>query len=144
MGDDPEIVFEHPGRSTMGASVFVAKRGGTIVTCAATSGYLIEYDNRHLWMKLKTIKGSHFSNYREAWSANETIIAGKVVPPLSAVFALDDVGEAAYEVQHNRHEGKIGVLCVAANEGLGVTNPALRARVGEDRLSIFRRHDKEM
>jgi crotonyl-CoA reductase len=143
VGDDPDIVFEHPGRSTMGASVFVAKRAGTIVTCAATSGYMIEYDNRHLWMKLKTIKGSHFSNYREAWAANQTIIDGKVVPPLSAVFGLEQVGEAAYEVHHNRHEGKIGILCVAPREGLGVTNPELRASVGERRLTIFRRHDRE-
>ncbi len=142
VGDDPDIVFEHPGRSTMGASVFVAKRGGTIVTCAATSGYMIEYDNRHLWMKLKTIKGSHFSNYREAWAANQTIIDGKVVPPLSAVFALTDTAEAAYEVQHNRHEGKIAILCAAPSEGLGVTDPELRAQVGEERLTIFRRHDK--
>ena len=143
VGGDPDVVFEHPGRSTMGASVFVAKRGGTIVTCAATSGYLIEYDNRHLWMKLKTIKGSHFSNYREAWSANQTIIDGVVVPPLSAVFTMDEVGDAAYQVHHNRHEGKIGVLCVAPREGLGVTDPVTRARVGEDRLTIFRRHDEE-
>jgi crotonyl-CoA reductase len=142
-GDDPGIVFEHPGRSTMGASVFVAKRGGIIVTCAATSGYLVEYDNRHLWMKLKTIRGSHFSNYREAWAANQTIIDGKVVPPLSKVFPLEETGEAAYEVHHNRHEGKIGILCAAPREGLGVTDPELRARVGEDRLTIFRRHDKE-
>jgi crotonyl-CoA reductase len=144
VGDDPDIVFEHPGRSTMGASVFVAKRGGTIVTCAATSGYMIEYDNRHLWMKLKSIKGSHFSNYREAWAANQTIIDAKVVPPLSAVFSLEEVGEAAYEVHQNRHEGKIGVLCVAPREGLGITNPELRAKVGEKRLTIFRRHDKEL
>src|SRR2546430_1483837 len=34
VGEDPDIVFEHPGRSTMGASVFVAKRGGLIMTCA--------------------------------------------------------------------------------------------------------------
>ena len=142
VGDDPDIVFEHPGRSTMGASVFVAKRGGTIVTCAATSGYMIEYDNRHLWMKLKTIKGSHFSNYREAWAANQTIIDAKVVPPLSAVFALTDTAEAAYEVHHNRHEGKIAILCAAPSEGLGVTDPELRARVGEERLTIFRRHDR--
>src|SRR5437660_4866514 len=40
VGEDPDIVFEHPGRSTMGASVFVAKRGGLIMTCAATSGYM--------------------------------------------------------------------------------------------------------
>jgi crotonyl-CoA reductase len=140
VGDDPDIVFEHPGRSTMGASVFVTKRAGTIVTCAATSGYMIEYDNRHLWMKLKTIKGSHFSNYREAWDANQTIIDGKVVPPLSAVFSLEETGDAAYAVQQNLHEGKIGVLCVAPREGLGITNPELRARVGEERLRIFRRH----
>ena len=143
VGDDPDIVFEHPGRSTMGASVFVAKRGGTIVTCAATSGYMIEYDNRHLWMKLKTIKGSHFSNYREAWAANQTIIDGKVVPPLSAVFALEQTGEAAYEVHHNQHEGKIGILCASPREGLGVTNFELREKVGEARLSVFRRHDRE-
>ncbi|MDZ4827421.1 MAG: crotonyl-CoA carboxylase/reductase, partial [Actinomycetota bacterium] len=50
IGRDVDIVFEHPGRSTMGASVFVAKRGGMIITCAATSGFTIEYDNRYLWM----------------------------------------------------------------------------------------------
>ena len=139
---DPDIVFEHPGRSTMGASVYVAKRGGIIVTCAATSGYMIEYDNRHLWMKLKTIKGTHFSNYREAWAANQTIIDGKVVPPLSAVFPLEETGEAVYALHDNRHEGKIGILCVAPKEGLGITNPVLRERVGEERLTIFRRHDQ--
>jgi crotonyl-CoA reductase len=143
VGEDPDIVFEHPGRSTMGASVFVAKRAGTIVTCAATSGYMVEYDNRHLWMKLKTIKGSHFSNYREAWDANQTLIDGKVVPPLSAVFPLEQTGEATYEMHHNRHEGKIGILCVAEREGLGVSDPDMRARVGEGRLTIFRRHDRE-
>src|SRR3954468_15486407 len=50
VGRDVDIVFEHPGRSTMGASVFVAKRGGMVITCAATSGFNIEYDNRYLWM----------------------------------------------------------------------------------------------
>jgi len=141
VGEDPDVVFEHPGRQTMGASVFVTKRGGTIVTCAATSGYMIEYDNRHLWMKLKTIKGSHFANYRESWDANRQIAEGHVVPPISAVFPLEQTGEAAYEVHHNRHEGKIGVLCLASEEGLGITDHELRAKVGEDRLTIFRRHD---
>ena len=140
VGEDPDIVFEHPGRFTMGASVFVAKRGGTIVTCAATSGYMIEYDNRHLWMKLKTIKGSHFANYREAWDANALVCEGKILPPLSAVYPLTEVGEAAYQVHRNLHEGKIGVLCLAPEEGLGIDDPELRAQVGEDRITLFRRH----
>jgi len=140
IGRDPEIVFEHPGRQTFGASVFVAARGGTIVTCAATSGYMIEYDNRHLWMKLKRIVSSHFANYAEAWAANQLICEGKIQPVLSAVHPLVDVGEAAYQVHHNLHEGKIGVLCLAPEEGLGVDDPALRERVGEDRITLFRRH----
>ena len=113
---------------------------GTIVTCAATSGYMIEYDNRHLWMKLKTIKGSHFANYREAWDANQLVCEGKILPPLSAVHTLDNVGDAAYQVHQNLHEGKIGVLCLAPEEGLGIDDHELRDRVGEDRITLFRRH----
>src|SRR5437588_5791269 len=140
VGEDPGIVFEHPGRQTMGASVFVCARGGTVVTCAATSGYMIEYDNRHLWMKLKAIKASHFANYREAWDANRLVSQGKTQPILSSVHPLTEVGEAAYSVHHNLHEGKIGVLCLAPAGGLGVDDAEFRAKVGEDRITLFRRH----
>ena len=50
------------------------------------------------------------------------------------------MGEAAYQVHHNLHEGKIGVLCLAPGEGLGIDDPAFRAKVGEDRITLFRRH----
>jgi crotonyl-CoA reductase len=138
-GEDPSIVFEHPGRQTFGASVFVCARGGTIVTCAATSGYQLEYDNRHLWMKLKTIKGSHFANYREAWDANRLIAKGKIQPILSVTYPLDQTGEAAYQVHRNLHEGKIGVRCLAPTDGLGIDDPEFRAKVGEDKITLFRR-----
>ncbi len=138
-GDDPDIVFEHPGRSTFGASVFVTKRAGTVVTCAATSGYMIEYDNRHLWMKLKRIISSHFANYREAWEMNRLIDLGMVHPILSATYDLEHTGEAAYQVHHNMHEGKLGVLCLADGPNQGVSDQAKRERVGEDRISLFSR-----
>ncbi len=139
VGEDPDIVFEHPGRSTFGASMYVVKKGGTVVTCAATSGYMLEFDNRYFWMRLKNLVGSHFANYREAWEANRLISKGMIHPVLSQVFDLADTGEAAYQVHKNMHEGKIGVLCMAPKEGLGVTNPELRAKVGEKNLSLFRR-----
>jgi crotonyl-CoA reductase len=140
VGDDPDIVFEHPGRQTMGASIFVCKRGGTVVTCAATSGYMVEFDNRHFWMKLKRLIASHFANYAEAWQANRLISLGRIQPLLSAVHPLDGVGEAARQVHRNEHEGKIGVLCLAPAEGLGVDDPERRAAIGEDRITVFRRH----
>ncbi|MPZ61639.1 MAG: crotonyl-CoA carboxylase/reductase [Propionibacteriales bacterium] len=125
-GDDPDIVFEHPGRETFGASVFVARRGGTIVTCASTSGFQHEYDNRHLWMNLKRILGSHFANYREAWEANRLIAKARIHPTLSKTYPLDETGQAAYEVRRNLHQGKVGVRCLAPDEGLGVRNHLLR------------------
>ena len=125
-GKDPDIVFEHPGRETFGASVFVTRKGGTIVTCASTSGFMHEYDNRYLWMSLKRIIGSHFANYREAWEANDLIRRGLIHPTLSKTYALEQVGQAAYDVHRNLHQGKVGVLALAPQAGLGVTDPAKR------------------
>jgi crotonyl-CoA reductase len=136
-GDDPDIVFEHPGRETFGASVYVTRKGGTIVTCASTSGFMHEYDNRYLWMNLKRIIGSHFANYREAWEANKLIARGKIHPTLSKSYALEDVGQAAYDVHRNLHQGKVGVLCLAPEEGLGVRDPQFRAR-HEQAINRFR------
>ncbi|MEV4760493.1 crotonyl-CoA carboxylase/reductase [Micromonospora sp. NPDC049559] len=127
-GEDPDIVFEHPGRETFGASVYVAKRGGTVVTCASTSGYLHQFDNRYLWMHLKRIIGSHFANYREAWEANRLVALGRIHPTVSRTYPLERTGQAAYEVHRNAHQGKVGVRCLAPAEGLGVRDQELRDR----------------
>jgi crotonyl-CoA reductase len=127
-GRDVDIVLEHPGRDTFGASVYTAKRGGTIVTCASTSGYLHEYDNRYLWMNLKRIIGSHFANYAEAWAANDLITRGLIHPTLSRTYPLDHAGQATYDVHRNLHQGKVGVLCLAPAENLGVRDHEMRSR----------------
>ena len=54
-----------------------------------------------------------------AWSCE-----GRIHPTLSKVYPLDQTGEAAYQVHHNLVEGKVGVLCLAPEEGLGVTDEA--------------------
>ena len=127
-GEDPDIVFEHPGRETFGVSVYAAKRGGTVVTCASTSGYLHQFDNRYLWMHLKRIVGSHFANYREAWEANRLVALGRIHPTVSRSYPLEQTGQAAYQVHRNAHQGKVAVRCLAPTDGLGVRDPELRAR----------------
>ncbi|MEI2717291.1 MAG: crotonyl-CoA carboxylase/reductase [Candidatus Nanopelagicales bacterium] len=136
-GEDPDIVFEHPGRETFGASTFVTRKGGTIVTCASTSGYMHEYDNRYLWMNLKRIIGSHFANYREAYEANRLIDRGMIHPTLSQVFPLEQTGEAALQVHRNMHQGKVGVLVLAEAEGFGVRDTDKRDKY-LDEINRFR------
>ncbi|WP_440070300.1 crotonyl-CoA carboxylase/reductase [Streptosporangium sp. OZ121] len=127
-GDDPDIVFEHPGRETFGASVYVCRRGGTIVTCASTTGFMHSFDNRYLWMSLKRVVGTHFANYHEAWQANRLVAQGRVHPTLSRTYPLEQSAEAVHDVRRNVHQGKIGVLCLAPAEGLGVRDQELRER----------------
>lgn len=136
-GEDIDIVFEHPGRETFGASVYVTRKGGTITTCASTTGYMHEYDNRYLWMNLKRIVSSHFANYRESWEANRLIAQGKIHPTLSRTYTLDEVGQAALDVHQNLHQGKVGILALAPEEGLGVINTELREK-HLDKINAFR------
>ena len=138
VGEDPDIVFEHPGKQTFGASVFVVKRGGKVVTCASTSGYEHVYDNRYLWMMLKSIIGSHFANYKEAWESNRLAALGMIHPILSKTYPLEETGEAAYQVHHNLHKGKIGIRVLAPEDGMGVSNPELREK-HKDSIELFRR-----
>jgi crotonyl-CoA reductase len=79
-------------------------------------------------MNLKRIIGSHFANYREAWEANRLIDKGLIHPTLSKVYPMDEVGQAACDVHQNAHQGKVGVLCLAPQEGLGVRDHAKREK----------------
>ena len=54
------------------------------------------------------------------------------------MFPFDLVWEAVLQVHHNQHEGKLGVLVLAPQEGLGVTDPELRAE-HLDAITRFRR-----
>jgi len=45
---------------------------------------------------------------------------------MSAVYPLERTGQAALDVHQNLHHGKVGVLCLAPQEGLGVRDRELR------------------
>ncbi|MFD1543446.1 crotonyl-CoA carboxylase/reductase [Nonomuraea guangzhouensis] len=138
VGEDPHIVMDYVGKATFGISVFVARRGGAVVTCGSSTGYQHYYDNRYLWMHLKRIIGSHGANLQEVRECVRLFDLGQVVPTLSTVYPLDEVAEATRLVQTNAHIGKVGVLCMAPEPGMGVTDPARRAELGADRLNPLR------
>lgn len=121
VGEDPHIVFEHVGRATFGVSVFVVRRGGAVVTCGSSTGYLHEFDNRYLWMRLKRVIGSHGANLQEQAAVARLLDLGHIRPALSVTYDLQDTAEAARLVQCNRHTGKVGVLALAPRAGLGKT-----------------------
>lgn len=108
-GKDPDIVFEHVGKETFPTSVLVAKRFGKIVICGATSGYDLNFDVRYLWMRQKSIIGSHFANAYQAERANRLVIEGKIKPVLDKVYPFDKTPEAHQLMAENKHKGKLGI-----------------------------------
>ncbi|MDX3236914.1 crotonyl-CoA carboxylase/reductase [Streptomyces sp. ME03-5709C] len=137
LGEDPHIIFEHVGKATFAASVYLARRGGRIVTCGSSTGYQHTFDNRYLWMRLKHIIGSHGANWHEQQQTNRLITKGHLLPALSTTYPLTHVATATRTVQTNQHTGKIGVLCLAPQPGLGITDPHTRNTIGEHNFHHF-------
>ncbi len=118
-GQDPDVVFEHVGRETFPTSVFVCKRFGRIVICGATSGYDLHFDVRYLWMRQKSIIGSHFANAYEASRANRLVAEKKIRPILWQTFPFERTPDALALQAQGDHMGKIAILVQAERAGLG-------------------------
>ncbi len=119
-GNNPKIVFEHPGESTVPTSAFVCDTGGMVVICAGTTGFNATVDLRYLWMRQKRLQGSHFANDDNARGLNDLVIAKKVDPVLSRVFKFEETGRCHQIMRENQHPpGNMAILVGATAEGQG-------------------------
>lgn len=112
-GIDVDIVFEHPGEDTFPVSTFIVRRGGMVVFCAGTTGYLLTMDARYVWMRQKRIQGSHFASKYEADEANHLVMDKRVSAGLSRVFPFKDTAQAHELMADNRHPP--GNMAIAVN-----------------------------
>ncbi|GBF40083.1 crotonyl-CoA carboxylase/reductase [Leptospira johnsonii] len=119
-GNNPKIVFEHPGETTIPTSVFVCETGGMVVICAGTTGYNATVDLRYLWMRQKRLQGSHFANDENAAGLNQLVIDKKVDPVLSQTFQFNETAQAHQLMKENKHPaGNMSILVGADKLGLG-------------------------
>jgi len=119
-GNNPRIVFEHPGESTVPTSMFVCETGGMVVICAGTTGFNATVDLRYLWMRQKRLQGSHFANDENCKGLNDLVIEKKVDPVLSRTFKFDETAQAHQLMKENKHPpGNMSILVGAPKEGMG-------------------------
>ena len=119
LGEPPDIVFEHVGKATFPTSVFCVRPFGKVVICAGTTGYNLDFDVRHLWMRQKEIIGSHFANAYECMRANQLIEQARIRPVLWRTLGFEGVPEAHQLMLENQHLGKISILVGATDTGQG-------------------------
>lgn len=119
-GRNPQIVFEHPGETTIPTSIFVCETGGMVVICAGTTGYHAAVDLRYLWMRQKRLQGSHFANDQNCKDFNDMLIQKKINPCLSRTFSWQETGLAHQIMRENKHpSGNMAILVGSPQEALG-------------------------
>lgn len=116
---NPAIVFEHSGQDTLPTSIYLCERGGMVVTCGGTSGYIGDVDLRFLWMHQKRFQGSHGASLKEYAELNQLVDSGAIDPCLNHLGSLESVGKIHQQVYENVHPtGNLAVLVSAPRAGL--------------------------
>ncbi|WP_306589506.1 zinc-binding dehydrogenase [Geothrix sp. 21YS21S-4] len=106
-----DVVFEHTGAATWGASLSACARGGRIVTCGATTGRETSFDLRALFAKQIQIRGSYMGRREHLWTLISLLAQRPANPPfrpvLDRVFDLADYPAAQCHLEAGQGFGKV-------------------------------------
>ncbi len=102
-----DVVVDNVGAATWMHSLAALGKRGRLVTCGATTGPMVETDVRRLFWNQYSILGSTMGNDAEFSAIVEQLRAGRLLPPVDRVYALDEGREAYARLQAGKQFGKI-------------------------------------
>ncbi|MGH7656486.1 MAG: zinc-binding dehydrogenase [Gemmatimonadaceae bacterium] len=91
-----DVVVDSVGAATWSQSLGALGKRGRLVSCGATSGPVVETDLRRMFWNQWTLMGSTMGNDAEFDAIVAELAAGRLVPPVDAVFPLAE-GRRAFE-----------------------------------------------
>jgi zinc-binding alcohol dehydrogenase/oxidoreductase len=106
-GTGMDIVVEHIGEATWKSSLQVAKSGGRIVVCGATSGPNPPAQLHRIFWKQLSILGSTMGTRADFAAVLDLVATGRAKPVVDRVFPLDDVRAAHEHLESGAQLGKI-------------------------------------
>ncbi|MCX6020887.1 MAG: zinc-binding dehydrogenase [Chloroflexi bacterium] len=104
-----DIVFEHPGKQTIDASLRMVKWGGTVVTSGATSGHDAQVDLRHIFFRQVSLIGSTLGSKADLVEALKHVESGLIKPVVSRTWAMNELNEAQAVMESDEALGKLVV-----------------------------------
>ena len=104
-----DVVIDSVGERTWDRSLRALGRAGRLVTCGGTSGPMVQTDVRKLFWNQWSLLGSTMGNDAEFDAIVAAFRAGRLVPPIDSVHALEDAPAAYARLQSGRQFGKVVV-----------------------------------
>ncbi len=109
-GRGVDVVFEHVGPETWKGSIHSLAKGGTLVTCGATTGPEVKLDLRFLFSRQLALLGSMMGTRRELIEVTRLVGQGKLKPIIDRCYPLREAREAQERMLLRQHFGKILLL----------------------------------
>lgn len=108
-GRGVDLVFEHVGEATWHGSLNAMARGGRLVTCGGHSGFMVDMNLWHLFVKEHTIIGSFAATRDDFLEVMRLAGAGAIKPLIQEVFPLEQIGQAHALMEQRGVFGKLMV-----------------------------------
>lgn len=105
-----DVVVDYLGADTWPQSVRAVRRGGRLVTCGATTGFLAQTDLRYVWTRELSILGSDGWSREDLTDLVEQVRTGRLAPVIHRVYPLSRVRDAIAELEDRRTIGKVVVI----------------------------------
>jgi zinc-binding alcohol dehydrogenase/oxidoreductase len=101
------VVVEHVGEATWKSSLQVARTGGRIAVCGATSGPNPPANLHRIFWKQLSILGSTMGTAEDFAGVYELVASGRVKPLVDRVFPLEEAAEAHRHLESGKQFGKV-------------------------------------
>jgi NADPH:quinone reductase-like Zn-dependent oxidoreductase len=102
----PHVVVEHVGEATWKTSLQVARTGGRIAVCGATSGPNPPANLHRIFWKQLSILGSTMGTAEDFAGVYELVASGRVKPLVDRVFPLEEA-DAHRHLESGKQFGKV-------------------------------------
>jgi alcohol dehydrogenase len=105
-----DVVVDYLGADTWPQSVRALRRGGRLVTCGASTGFLAQTDLRYVWTRELDILGSDGWSREDLLELVRQVRDGELDPVIHGVYPLSRIRAAIAELEERRAVGKVLVV----------------------------------
>ena len=106
-GRGVDVVFEHVGAATWQASLKAMARGGRLVTCGGHSGFQVDINLWHLFVKQHSLIGSFAATRQDFIDVMRLAEQGRLQPVIQQVLPLHRIAEGQALMQARKVFGKL-------------------------------------